>query len=183
MNFCRARGHVLGCLLSFEQFFTDGGRVDLSEQRFESRLAIQEDPEVLGIPQVLYQRRIGQHRAEGSPQGVATGSVAAISFQIPEEPLHDIVGPLRLDGARTLRGGHDQRGGEQFGSVVINLLEHFLQNGCGRIVRTGPDLAGKGLNLLLKSLHWQSFALMIEASVCVDGSHPQGRDVIDQTLG
>jgi hypothetical protein len=89
------------------------------------------------------------------PREWPAGLVAAIPFQVPKKTFHDIVGPLRLDGAGTLGRGHRQWVGKQLGTVVLDLLDHLLQGGRGRIIGTGPDLRGKGLNLLLESSHFQ----------------------------
>jgi len=100
--------------------------------------------------------------------------VAAIAFQIAKEPLQDVVGSLGLDGAGPFGSRNDQRVGEQFGTVVIDLLDHLLQNGRGGIIGTRSDFPGKGLNVVLEGLQLEGLTAMIEALVSAEWSDPQG---------
>ena len=46
--------HSVGDVLGFNQFLADGGRVDLSEQRFEGGLSIQEDFQVFRVLEIFH---------------------------------------------------------------------------------------------------------------------------------
>jgi len=159
--------------LGFFEFFPHRGWVDLSKQGLERGLAIQEDFEVVRVLEILHQRGVRQHGAQGSPQGLVASFASAMAFEVAKEPLQQIVGSLGLDRARTLRRGNDQRSGEQLGAIVIDLLDHLLQRGRGRIIRARPNVRAKSLNVLLERFHLDRLALMIEALVSADRSHPQ----------
>jgi hypothetical protein len=72
---------------------------------------------------------------------------------------------LRKNRAGALWGGNDQWGRKQLGPVVLDLLDHLLQNGCGRVIGTRPHLLCKGLNFSLKNVHVDQLAVMIESLV------------------
>ena len=112
-------------LLSVLQFFAHRGGIDLSKQRFQAGLAVEEDFAILRISQVFDRRRVGQHGAQGSPQGLYSGFAAAIAFEVTKEPFHEIVGALGLDGPGASWGRHDQRRGKKFGTLVLNVRDHF----------------------------------------------------------
>ena len=82
------------------KFPAHGGRVDLSDRGVEGGWAIGEDFDVLRAVEVFDQRGIGQQGTQGSPQGVAAGFVAAIAFEVAEEPLQEVVGALGLDAGK-----------------------------------------------------------------------------------
>ena len=74
-----------------------------------------------------------------------------------------MVGSLRLEGPGALRGGHDQRGGKEFGAVVFDLLNHFLEDGPAGLIRAGADLCPPLPDLLFEGCHHDGFARMIES--------------------
>ena len=156
-------GYPFWVLLSFFEFFPHRGRVDLSEQRLQGGLAVQEDFEVLRVLEIVNQRGVRQHGAQGLTQRLATGFVAATAFEIAKEPLHKIVGSLGLDRAGAVWGGNDQRGREQLGAVALDLLDHLLQSGRGRVIGTRSHVLCPGLNFSLKSVHLDQLAIMIES--------------------
>ena len=56
---------------------------------------------------------------------------------------------------------------------MLDLLDHLLKSGRGRIIGTRTDLFGKGLNFSLESFHLDGLAVMIESLVSGDRGQVQ----------
>lgn len=121
------------------QLLARGGGFNLGEECFQVGLAVEEDFQVFGVLEILHQRGVCQHGAQGSPQSIGAGFAAAVPFQVAKEPFHNIVGALGVDRVGAFRGGYDQRGGKELGAIVLDLLNHFPEGGGGGKIGSGAD--------------------------------------------